>query len=80
VTLPEVIATGPDTPQVRARFPVVAIAARAMEQLVRLVDLRATGDGRTCTRWDLVVRLDAADHVQAIECLNRLFLPTSADL
>ena len=91
VTPPEVIAKGPDTPQVRAlrtfrlvrlfwgraRFPVVEIAARDAEQLVRLGDLRATGDGRT--RWDLVVRLDAANHVQAIEFLNRLFLPTSPD-
>jgi membrane-bound metal-dependent hydrolase YbcI (DUF457 family) len=93
VTPPEVIAKGPDTSLVpalrtfrlvrlfldRARFPVVEISERDAAQLVRFVDLRATGDGRPRTRWDLVVRLDAADHVQAIEELNRLFLPTSPD-
>ena len=93
VTPPEVIAKGPDTSLVhtlrtfrlvrlfldRARFPVVEIPARDVAQLVRFMDLRATGDGRPRTRWDLVVRLDAADHVQAIEFLNRLFLPTSPD-
>jgi membrane-bound metal-dependent hydrolase YbcI (DUF457 family) len=93
VTPPEVIAKGPDTPQVRAlrtfrlvrlfwdraRFPVVATSARDAEQLVRYVDLRATGDGRHRTRWDLVVRLNAAGHVQAIEFLNRTFRPTSPD-
>ena len=67
VTSPEVIAKGPDTPLVRAlrtsrlvrlfwdraRFPVVEITARDAEQLVRFMDLRATGDGRHRTRWDL---------------------------
>jgi len=93
VTPPEVIAKGPNTSLVqalrtfrlvrlfldRAHFPVVEISERDAVQLVRFVDLRATGDGRHRTRWDLVVRLDAADHVQAIEFLNRLFLPTSPD-
>jgi membrane-bound metal-dependent hydrolase YbcI (DUF457 family) len=93
VTPPEVIAKGPNTPQVRAlrsfrlvrlfwdraRFPVVEIAARDAEQLVRFVDLRTTGDGRTQTRFALVVRLNAAGDVQAMEFLNRLFLPTSPD-
>jgi membrane-bound metal-dependent hydrolase YbcI (DUF457 family) len=93
VTSPEVIAKGPDTPLVRAlrtsrlvrlfwdraRFPVVEITARDAEQLVRFMDLRATGDGRHRTRWDLVVRLDAAGYVQAMEFLNRTFLPTSPD-
>jgi hypothetical protein len=93
VTPPEVIAKGPDTPLVRglkisrlvrlfwhrARFPVVEVSACDAPQLVRFVDLRATGDGRLRTRWDLIVRLDAAGHVQAIEFLNRIFLPTSPD-
>lgn len=93
VTLPEIIAKGPDTPLVRAlrtsrlvrlfwdraRFPVVEIAARDAEQLMRFVDLRATGDGRTQTRFALVVHLNAAGDVQAIEFLNRLFLPTSSE-
>jgi membrane-bound metal-dependent hydrolase YbcI (DUF457 family) len=93
VTSPEVIAKGPDTPLVRAlrtsrlvrlfwdraRFPVVEITARDAEQLVRFMDLRATGAGRHRTRWDLVVRLDAAGYVQAMEFLNRTFLPTSPD-
>src|SRR5262249_43943194 len=93
VTPPEVIATGPDTPQVRAlrasrlvrlfwdraRFPVVETSAHDTEQFVRLVDLRTTGDGRTGTRFVLVVRLNAVGDVQAIEFLNRLFLPTSPD-
>jgi len=91
VTPPEVIAKGPDTPQVRAlrtsrlvrlfwdraRFPVVDIVARDAEQLVRFGDLRATGDGRIRTPIALVVRLNAAGNVQAIEFLNRTFLPTS---
>jgi hypothetical protein len=91
VTPPEVIAKGPDTPLVRAlrtsrlvrlfwgraRFPVVEIAARDAEQLVRFVDLRATGDGLPRTRFALVVHLTAAGNVQAIEFLNRRFLPTS---
>jgi membrane-bound metal-dependent hydrolase YbcI (DUF457 family) len=93
VTPPEVIAKGPDTPLVRAlktsrlvrlfwdraRFPVVEASERDAAQIVRFVDLRATGDGRHRTRWDLVVRLNAVGHVQAIEFLNRLFLPTSPD-
>jgi hypothetical protein len=93
VTPPEVIAKGPNTPQVRAlrtfrlvrlfwdraRFPVVEIAASDAEQLVRFVDLRATGDGRTRSRFALVVRLNAVGDVQAMVFLNRLFLPTSPD-
>ena len=93
VTPPEVIAKGPDTSHIhalrtsrlvrlfldRARFPVVEASAGAAAQLVRFVDLRITGDGRHRTRFDLVARLDAAGHVQAIEFLNRLFLPTSPD-
>jgi membrane-bound metal-dependent hydrolase YbcI (DUF457 family) len=93
VTPFEVIAKGPDTPLVRAlrtfrlvrlfwdraRFPAVEIVARDAEQLVRFVDLRATGDGRPRTRFALVVHLNAAGDVQAIEFLNRLFLPTSPD-
>jgi hypothetical protein len=43
------------------------------------MDLRATGAGRHRTRWDLVVRLDAAGYVQAIEFLNRTFVLTSSD-
>ncbi len=61
----------------RARFPVVAVTAHDDAQRVRSVDLRATGDGRTRTRWHLVVRLNAAGDVQAIEVLNRVFLPPS---
>jgi hypothetical protein len=93
VTPPEVITKGPDTPLVRAlrtsrlvrlfwdraRFPVVETSARGTEQFVRLVDLRATGDGRHRTRWDLVVRLDTAGDMQVIEFLDRTFLPTSPD-
>ena len=93
VTPPEVITKGPDTSHIhalrtsrlvrlfldRARFPVVEASAGAAAQLVRFVDLRTTGDGRHRTRFDLVARLDAAGHVQAIEFLNRLFLPTSPD-
>ena len=93
VTPPEVIAKGPDIPLVhalrtfrlvrlfldRARFPVVEASERDAAQLVRFVDLRATGDGRLRTRWDLIVRLNAAGHVQAIEFLNRIYLPTSSD-
>jgi len=91
VTPPDVIAKGPDTSLVRAlrtfrlvrlfldraRFPVVEVSARDAEQLVRYVDLRATGDGRTRTRFALVVRLNAAGQVQAIEFLNRVFPPTA---
>jgi hypothetical protein len=58
---------------------VVQITARDTEQLVRLVDLRATGDGRTRTPFALVVRLNAVGDMQAIEFLNRRFLPTSPD-
>jgi membrane-bound metal-dependent hydrolase YbcI (DUF457 family) len=93
VSPPDVIAKGPDTPQVpalrtsrlvrlfldRARFPVVEASEHDGVQIVRYVDLRATGDGRHRTRWSLVVRLNAAGHVQAIEFLNRVFLPTSPD-
>jgi hypothetical protein len=93
VTPPDVIAKGPDTSLVRtlrtsrlvrlfldvARFPVVEAYERDAEQLVRYFDLRATSDGRTRTRFDLVVRLNAAGHVQAIEFLNRVFPPTSPD-
>ncbi len=93
VTPPDVIAKGPDTPLVRAlrtsrlvrlfldraRFPVVEASEHDAEQLVRYVDLRATGDGRTRPRLDLVVRLNAAGHMQAIEFRNRVFLPTSPD-
>jgi uncharacterized protein (DUF1778 family) len=61
----------------RARFPVVDITARDTEQRVRLVDLRATGDGRTRTQFALVVRLNAAGDVLAMEFLNRLLLPPS---
>ena len=63
----------------RARFPVIETSARDAAQFVRYMDLRATGDGRTGTRFALVVRLNAVGDVQAIEFLNRLFLPTSAD-
>jgi hypothetical protein len=93
VTPPEVIAKGPDTPLVRAlrsfrlvrlfldraRFPVIEASERDAAQLVRFVDLRATGDGRLRTRWDLIIWLNAAGHVQAIEFLNRIYLPTSSD-
>ncbi len=93
VTPPDVIAKGHDTPLVRAlrtsrlvrlfwhraRFPVVEASERDAAQIVRYGDLRATGDGRHRSRWDLVVRLDAAGHVQAMEFLNRLFLATSPD-
>jgi membrane-bound metal-dependent hydrolase YbcI (DUF457 family) len=92
-TPPEVIAKGPDTPLVRAlrsfrlvrlfldraRFPVIEASERDAAQLVRFVDLRATGDGRLRTRWDLIIWLNAAGHVQAIEFLNRIYLPTSSD-
>jgi membrane-bound metal-dependent hydrolase YbcI (DUF457 family) len=93
VTPPDVIAKGPDTPLVRAlrasrlvhlfldraRFPVVEAFERDGAPMVRYVDLRTAGDGRPRTRWGLVVRLDAAGHVQAVEFLNRVFLPTSLD-
>ena len=94
VTPPDVIAKGPDTSVVRAlrtsrvvrlfvaraRFPVVEASAHDGEQRVRYVDLRATGDGRTQTRWNLVVRLNAAGEVQTIEFLNRVFPPPSPHL
>jgi hypothetical protein len=93
VTPPDVIAQGPDTSLVRAlrtsrlvrlfldraRFPVVESSARDAAQLVRYFDLRTMGDGRTRPRVDLVVRLNAAGHVEAIAFLNRVFLPTSPD-
>jgi membrane-bound metal-dependent hydrolase YbcI (DUF457 family) len=86
VTPPEIIAKGPDTSLVRAlstarlvrlflhvaRFPVVEASQRDAEQIVRYFDLRSTGDGRP-SRFDLVVRLNAAGQVQAIEFLNRVF-------
>jgi hypothetical protein len=94
VPLPDVIAKGPDTSLVRAlqasrlvrlflnraRFPVVEAFEHDGAQLVRYVDLRATGDGRHRPRWGLVVRLNAAGHVQAMEFRNRVFLPPSPDL
>jgi hypothetical protein len=61
----------------RARFPVVEASIHNTEQLVRYFDLRTTGGGRARTRFNLVVRLDAAGQIQAIEFLNRVFLPTS---
>jgi hypothetical protein len=93
VTPPDVIAKGLDTSLVhalrryrlvrlfwhRARFPVVEVSEHAAAQTVRYIDLRATGDGRTRTRLGLVVRLNAAGDVQAMEFLNRIFLPTSPD-
>jgi hypothetical protein len=94
VTPPDVIAKGPDTSLVRAletsrfvrlflgraRFPVVEAAEHDTEPFVRYFDLRATGDGRHRPRWSLVVRLNAAGQVQAIEFLNRVFLPTAPGL
>ncbi len=93
VTPPDVIAKGPDTPLVRAlrtsrvvrhfldraRFPVVEASIRDAEQLVRYGDLRVTGGGHHRMRFDLVVRLNAAGHVQAIEFRNRIVVPTSPD-
>ena len=93
VTPPEVIPKGPDTSLVRttstyrlvrifldfARFPVVESYVRDAEQIVRYFDLRTAGDGRTRPWFDLVVRLNAAGQVQAIEFLNRVFTPTSPD-
>jgi membrane-bound metal-dependent hydrolase YbcI (DUF457 family) len=93
VTPPDVIAKGPDTSQVRAlmtsrlvrlfldraRFPAVEAYEHDAEQLVRYFDLRTMGDGRTRPRVALVVRLNAAGQAQAIEFLNRVFLPTSPD-
>lgn len=93
VTPPEVTPKGPDTSLVRAvstyrlvriflgfaRFPVVEFYARDAEQIVRYFDLRSTGDGRTRSWFDLVVRLNPAGQVQAIEFLNRVFLPTDPD-
>jgi hypothetical protein len=87
VTPPEVVAKGSDTSLVRAvstnrlvrlflhvaRFPVVEFSTREAEQIVRYFDLRSTGDGRHRSRFDLVVRLNAAGQVQAIEFLGRVF-------
>jgi hypothetical protein len=94
MTPPEVIAKGTDTRLVRslstdrlvrlflhvARFPVVESSTRDAEQIVRYFDLRSTGDGRHRSRFDLVVRLNAAGQVQAIEFLNRVFPPTDPHL
>ena len=94
ITPPDVIAKGPDTPLVRAlrtdrlvrlflhvaRFPVVDASTRDAEQIVRFFDLRSTGDGRHRSRFDLVVRLNAAGQVQAIEFRNRVFPPTAPHL
>jgi len=71
VTPPDVIAKGHDTSLVRtlrsyrlvrlfwhrARFPVVEASERDAAQIVRYVDLRATGDGRHRTWLVPVVRL-----------------------
>jgi membrane-bound metal-dependent hydrolase YbcI (DUF457 family) len=94
VTPPDVIAKGPDTSLVRAlgtsrfvrlfldraRFPVVEISEHDADWFVRYFDLRATGDSRHRTRWHLIVRLNAAGQVQAIEFLNRVFPPTAPGL
>jgi membrane-bound metal-dependent hydrolase YbcI (DUF457 family) len=94
VTPPDVIAKGPDTPLVQAlrtdrlvrrflhvaRFPVVDVSTRDAERIVRFFDLRSTGDGRHRSRFDLVVRLNAAGQVQAIEFRNRVFPPTAPHL
>jgi membrane-bound metal-dependent hydrolase YbcI (DUF457 family) len=94
VSPPDVIATGPDTPLVRAlqtsrlvrlflhraRFPVVEASEHEGAPIVRYGDLRATGDGRPQTRGGLVVRLNAAGHVQAMEFRNRVFRPPPPDL
>ena len=79
VSPPDVIAKGLDTPGAcpqdlsfgapfldRARFPVVDASEHDGTQIVRYVDLRATGDGRPRPRWGLVVRLNAAGHMQAV--------------
>jgi membrane-bound metal-dependent hydrolase YbcI (DUF457 family) len=93
VSPPDIIPKGPGTPLVhtlrtarlvrlfldRARFPVVEASEHDGAQIVRYGDLRTMGDGRQRTRLGLVVRLNAAGHVQAIEFLNRVFLPTSPD-
>jgi hypothetical protein len=93
VTPPDLIAKGPDTSLMpalstsrlvrlfldRARFPVVEASIHNTEQLVRYFDLRTTGGGRARTRFNLVVRLDAAGQIQAIEFLNRVFLPAAPD-
>jgi hypothetical protein len=91
VTPPEVIAKGPDTPLLQAlrtdrlvrlflhvaRFPVVESDQHDAAQIVRYVDLRTTGDGRHRSRFALVVRLNAAGQVQAMEFLGRVFPPTA---
>jgi membrane-bound metal-dependent hydrolase YbcI (DUF457 family) len=93
VTPPDVIVKGPDTRLMptlstsrlvrlfwaRARFPVVEISTHNAAQLVRYFDLRSTGGGRTRTRFHLVVHLNATGQVQAVEFLNRIFLPHSPD-
>jgi membrane-bound metal-dependent hydrolase YbcI (DUF457 family) len=94
VAPPDVIATGSDTPLVqalrtsrlvrlfldRARFPVVEVSEHDGAPIVRYGDLRALGDGRPRTQGGLVVRFNAAGHVQAMEFRNRIFLPPSPDL
>jgi hypothetical protein len=94
VTPPDVTAKGPDTPLARAlrterlvrlfltvaRFPVVESDIGDGEQLVRYVDLRTTSDGRHRSRFALVVRCNAAGHVQAMEFLGRVFPPTAPHL
>jgi hypothetical protein len=93
VTPPEVIAKGPDTRLLpalrtsrlvrlfldRASFPVVEASTHNAAQLVRYFDLRSTGGGRTRSRFHLVVHLNAAGQVQAVEFLDRVFLPNSPD-
>ena len=93
VTPPDVIAKGPDTPLVRAlrtsrlvclfldraRFPVVEVSDHDGAPIVRYGDLRALVDGRPRTQGGLVVRFNAAGHVQAMEFRNRVFLPPSPD-
>jgi hypothetical protein len=59
---------------------VVDVSTRDAEQIVRFFDLRSTGDGRHRSRFDLVVRLNAAGQVQAIEFRNRVFPPTAPHL
>jgi hypothetical protein len=93
VTPPDVISKGPDTRLMpalstsrlvrlfwaRARFPVVEASTHNAAQLIRYFDLRTTGGGRMRTRFSLVVHLNAAGQVQAVEFLNRVFLPNSPD-
>jgi hypothetical protein len=91
VTPPEVIAKGPDTPQVhafstsrlvrlfwdRAYFPVIATLHGTQSSAPAWWICRATGDGRTRTPCARVVQLNAVGDVQAIAFLNCLLLPTS---